>query len=164
MLFFYNRLSPHAHPHRRKDTFVYECVYESISGVLSTRDHLFFLLLPHVLSSCVQSKRKGKKTLRDYPFFSQPTTREREKKGENDKKKKMVDNILQKWISNWFPPFSLFSYPEETKKKKKKKFKSFRSSSWILCRALEMSPPVRKWSGWITKIKKKKKKKWEKIW
>jgi hypothetical protein len=33
----------------------------------------------------------------------------------------MVDNILQKWISNWFLPFSLFSYPEETKKKKKKK-------------------------------------------
>jgi hypothetical protein len=42
----------------------------------------------------VQKKRE--KNFTRLSVFSQPTTREREKKGENDKKKKMVDNILQK--------------------------------------------------------------------
>lgn len=120
----------------------------------------FFFFFPTFFRRVSSPKEKEKNFTR-LSVFSQPTTRER-KKGENDKKKKMVDNILQKWISNWFLPFSLFFYPEERKKKKKKKNSNHfdRRREFYVARS-RWVPPVRKWSGWITK---KKKKKWEKIW
>jgi hypothetical protein len=81
LLLFYNLPSSFATHTRirtrekRRDTFVYECVYEPISGVLSTRDALPPSLPTQRSFVVVSSSKniKGKNFLRDYEHFPRLT-------------------------------------------------------------------------------------------